>query len=287
MAEGWIKLHRKITEWEWYKSPSVRCIFIHLLLTANTKDKRYKGHVIKRGQRLTSANILAEENGMCQRTVVSVLKKLQSTGEIKKERFMNGSLITVLRFDLYQDIEFSTQGYAINAQPLAQPLAQPNAQPLAHNIRIKEYKNTRIPPPPPPAREESSEKRFYEALKGSVEMMNVMRDEYGMTPDKYWGLLASFDRECTAKGKRHASMDDYKRHFYDWTRRHIEINGKNGDKNKGKGYGNSMPGSGQEHGGDNLSPKDRAIREANRRDRIAAGLDPDAEPTAFGSDHEF
>ena len=278
MAEGWIKLHRKITEWEWYKSPSVRCIFIHLLLTANTKDKRYKGHVIKRGQSLTSANILAEENGMCQRTVVNVLKKLQSTGEIRKERFLNGSLITVLRFDLYQNIDYSTQGYAINAQP--------NAQPNAHNIRIKEYKNTRIPPPPPPAREGNSEKRFYEALKGSVEMMNVMRDEYGMTPDKYWGLLASFDRECTAKSKKHTSMDDYKRHFYDWTRRHIEINGKNEDKNKGKGYGNSKPGSGQEHG-DNLSPKDRAIREANRRDRIAAGLDPDEEPTTYGSDHEF
>ena len=120
-----------------------------------------------------------------------------------------------------------------------------------------------------------------------MEMMKVMREEYGMTRDKYWSLLDSFDRECTAKGKRHTSTDDYKRHFYDWTRRHFEINGKNEDKNKGKGYGNNKPGSGQEHEGDNLSPKDRAIREANRRDRIAAGLDPDAEPTTFGIDHEF
>ena len=271
MAEGWIKLHRKITEWEWYKSPSVRCIFIHLLLTANTKDGRYKGHVIKRGQRLTSVNILARENGLSTATVKRSLKKLEETGEIKKEHFMNGSLITVIRFGEYQDIEY---------------LTQPMTQPMTHNLRIKEYKNTRIPPPPPPAREGNSEKRFYEALKGSVEMMNVMRDEYGITPDKYWGLLASFDRECTAKSKKHTSMDDYKRHFYDWTRRHIEINGKNEDKNKGKGYGNSKPDSGQEHG-DNLSPKDRAIREANRRDRIAAGLDPDEEPTTFGSDHEF
>ena len=116
-------------------------------------------------------------------------------------------------------------------------------------------------------------------------MMNVMREEYGMTPERYWSLLASFDRECTAKGKRHTSMDDYKRHFYDWTRRHIEINGKDGDKNK-KGYGNNRSGSEQEHG-DYLSPKDRAIREANRRDLIAAGLDPDEEPTTYGSDHEF
>ncbi|MCI7654416.1 MAG: hypothetical protein MSS51_09105 [Bacteroidales bacterium] len=272
MAEGWIKLHRKITEWEWYKSPSVRCIFMHLLLTANTKDGRYKGHVIKRGQRLTSVNILARENGLSAATVKRTLKRLEETGEIKKEHFMNGSLITVIRFGEYQDIEY---------------LTQPMTQPMTHNLRIKEYKNTRIPPPPPPAREENSEKRFYEALKGSVEMMNVMRDEYGMTPDKYWGLLASFDRECTAKSKRHTSTEDYKRHFYDWTRRHIEINGKDGDKNKGKGYGNSKPGSGQEHGGDNLSPKDRAIREANRRDRIAMGLDPDPEPTAYGSDFEF
>ena len=273
MAEGWIKLHRKITEWEWYKSPSVRCIFIHLLLTANTKDKRYKGYVIKRGQVLTSANRLAQENGVGLNTAKRSLKKLEETGEIKKEHLMNGSLITIFRYEQYQDIEY---------------LGQPMGQPMGHNIRIKEYKNTRIPPPPPPAREGNSEKRFYEALKGSVEMMNVMRDEYGMTPDKYWGLLASFDRECTAKSKKHTSMDDYKRHFYDWTRRHIEINGKNEDKNKGKGkgYGNSKPGSGQEHG-DNLSPKDRAIREANRRDRIAAGLDPDEEPTTYGSDHEF
>lgn len=275
MAEGWIKLHRKITEWEWYKSPSVRCIFIHLLLTANTKDKRYKGYVIKRGQVLTSANRLAQENGVGLNTAKRSLKKLEETGEIKKEHLMNGSLITIFRYEQYQDIEY-----------LGQPMGQPTGQPMGHNIRIKEYKNTRIPPPPPPAREGNSEKRFYEALKGSVEMMNVMRDEYGMTPDKYWGLLASFDRECTAKSKKHTSMDDYKRHFYDWTRRHIEINGKNEDKNKGKGYGNSKPDSGQEHG-DNLSPKDRAIREANRRDRIAAGLDPDEEPTTFGSDHEF
>ncbi len=37
----------------------------------------------------------------------------------------------------------------------------------------------------------------------------------------------------------------------------------------------------------NLNPRDLAIREANRQDLIAMGLDPDAEPTTFGIDHEF
>ena len=43
MAEGWIKLYRKITEWEWYTVPSMAHLFIHLLFLANQKDKRWKG----------------------------------------------------------------------------------------------------------------------------------------------------------------------------------------------------------------------------------------------------
>ena len=195
MADGWIKLYRKITEWEWYKSPSVRCVFLHLLLTANTKDKRYKGRVIKRGQTLTSASKLAQENGLGLNTVKRSLKKLEDTCEIKKEHFMNGSLITVVRYEQYQDIEY---------------LGQPMGQPMGHNIRIKEYKNTRIPPPPPPAREGDQEKVFFDGLKGSTEMMKAVNEEFGVTTDKYWSLLASFGRECTAKGKKHTSLTDYK-----------------------------------------------------------------------------
>lgn len=76
-------------------------------------------------------------------------------------------------------------------------------------------------------------------MRGSVEMMNAMRGEFGVEPDAYWSLLATFDRECTAKGKRHTGINDYRAHFYDWTRRRMEINGKDGNKNKGKGHGDN------------------------------------------------
>lgn len=75
-------------------------------------------------------------------------------------------------------------------------------------------------------------------------MMKAMNEEFGVTTDKYWSLLASFDRECTAKEKKHTSLTDYKQHFYDWTRRHVEINGKEEDKNKGKGYGTNRQDNG-------------------------------------------
>lgn len=77
-------------------------------------------------------------------------------------------------------------------------------------------------------------------MRGSVEMMNAMRGEFGVEPDAYWSLLATFDRECTAKGKRHTCINDYRAHFYNWTRRRMEINGKDGNKNKGKGHGDNQ-----------------------------------------------
>ncbi len=71
-------------------------------------------------------------------------------------------------------------------------------------------------------------------------MMNAMQEAFGVTTDRYWVLLASFDRECTAKGTGHTNVEHYKRHFFDWTRRHVEINGKDGSKDKGgKATGNT------------------------------------------------
>lgn len=94
-------------------------------------------------------------------------------------------------------------------------------------------------------------------MRGSVEMMNAMRGEFGVEPDTYWSLLTTFDRECTAKGKRHTGINDYRAHFFDWTRRHMEINGKDGNKNKGKGYGDNQQRQGHDYG---LKERDREMR---------------------------
>lgn len=50
---GWIKLHRKITEWEWYSDANTFRVFMHLLLTANYEDKRWRNIDVKRGQIIT------------------------------------------------------------------------------------------------------------------------------------------------------------------------------------------------------------------------------------------
>lgn len=37
---GWIKLHRKFTDWEWYHDRKVKEVFLHLLLKANYQEKK-------------------------------------------------------------------------------------------------------------------------------------------------------------------------------------------------------------------------------------------------------
>lgn len=100
---GYIKIHRQMTEWEWYTDPYVKGMFIHLLIKANYKDLRFKGKVIKRGQLVTSIRHLAEQLDYSPNTVRRCLKVLRQTHEIKYTATRSYTLITILNFDKYQE----------------------------------------------------------------------------------------------------------------------------------------------------------------------------------------
>ena len=51
---GYIALHRKILEWEWFSDAVTFRTFIYLLLSANFEPGNYKGTIIQRGQLVTS-----------------------------------------------------------------------------------------------------------------------------------------------------------------------------------------------------------------------------------------
>ena len=40
---GYIKLHRKLLEWEWYSDTNVKIVFLHCLLMANHDDTKWRG----------------------------------------------------------------------------------------------------------------------------------------------------------------------------------------------------------------------------------------------------
>lgn len=100
---GFIMLHRKITEWEWYTNANTAHLFIYCLLRANHKTQKWQGTTIERGAFITSLSNLAAETGMTMMSVRTALNHLESTGEIKRESTNKYTKIIVNNYNEYQE----------------------------------------------------------------------------------------------------------------------------------------------------------------------------------------
>ena len=142
---GWIKLHRKMVDWEWYTDAKVFRLFIHLILTVNYEYSRYRGHLIPRGSRVFGRLKLSEETGLSEQELRTALDKLKSTSEITIKSTNKFSIVTVCNYDKYQQLDNDNQ-------PASQPSTQPTTnQPLTtskevKNIRSKERDSTGTKP---------------------------------------------------------------------------------------------------------------------------------------------
>jgi len=105
MSSGFITLHRKIIDWEWYADINTTRVFIHLLLKANHKDKKHRGTLVKRGELLTSFELLSKETGLSIRKLRTSLKNLELTNEVTREATNKGTRLTVCNYDTYQTKE--------------------------------------------------------------------------------------------------------------------------------------------------------------------------------------
>ena len=118
MKERWIKVYEKLKQWEWYGDPNMVSTLLHLLLTANWKDKKWRGILIKRGQLITSRTHLADEIGISEQQTRTCLERLQASGVITCEATNKFTIITICNYDVYQDNEHQEQ-------PATQPTTHP------------------------------------------------------------------------------------------------------------------------------------------------------------------
>lgn len=138
MCNGWIKLHRKILDWEWFTSPSTLQLFIYLLLRANKEDKKWRGILIKRGQLVTSVATISEETKLSTQQVRTSLNRLKSTNEITSKTTNRFTLVTVCKYESYQLYEEAEQ------QAKQQALQQTNNKQITNKQQqLKNNKNIR------------------------------------------------------------------------------------------------------------------------------------------------
>jgi len=137
MNNGWIKIHRKFIDWQWFGNSEAVHLFIYLTLKANHADKMWQGHDVKRGQLITSINHLSMATGISQRSVRTWLKKFANTGEIELKTTNKFTIVTVCKYECYQltDEENDKQ----NVTP-ATNKRQTNDKQLTTNKNDKNYK---------------------------------------------------------------------------------------------------------------------------------------------------
>ena len=211
----WIKLYRKIGDWEWYQDAKMVHLFVHLMLKASFMDGR---GLSDSWQLCTSLRVLSKETGLSLQNIRSCIGKLQRTGEITFRTLPTHqqSIITICNSDSYQASKRQTA-------PIA-PLPKEYK-----NIRNKESK--KINTNNARAHEEdfvdfSKENQQKKGEKESFLSLSLHDDVWLGAIKKKFALksieevkdkVENFDLDHICRGnKEHKDIVDYKSHFCDW-----------------------------------------------------------------------
>lgn len=155
MNQGWIKLHRQLLENPRFKDPDWVAVWTYLLLTATHAHREAlfdgKRVELKPGQLITGRFVIANSTGVHASKVYRILETLKTDHQIEQQAGAKSSMITVLNWALYQNIEqqseqqASSNRAAIEQQPNtlqegeegkeALPPAPQEAEVLAYGLR--------------------------------------------------------------------------------------------------------------------------------------------------------
>ena len=207
--EGWIKIYRKMLDWEWYRDANTMRLFLHLLLTANTKEGYWQGTQIKRGQVATSLSSLANELGMSVQNVRTSLAKLKLTSNLTSESTNKLTVITICKFEDYQDAQQADQ----QATQHANQQQTNNKQEDKNNIYPPSLSKERVSPLTGGATLQERQRTFYNSLLPFLNKYDkqMLRDfyDYWSEPDRSTKPKMRWEKEKTWSLERR--LDRWKR----------------------------------------------------------------------------
>ena len=131
---GWIKIHRKFLDWEWFNKSEAVHLFLFMLIKANHKSGKWQGIDIERGQFISSLGNISNATGISVQTIRTILKKLEKTNEIELKSTSQFTIVTICKYECYQDENETTNKQITNNQQT------PNKQ-LTTNKNEKKEKN--------------------------------------------------------------------------------------------------------------------------------------------------
>ena len=120
---NWIKLYRKICDWQWYQDAKMVHLFVHLMLKASIMNG---SDLSDSWQLCTSLRILSKETGLSLQNIRTCIGKLQRTGEITFRTLPTHqqSIITICKSDSYQASKRQIAPIAPQCRPDVAPIEE-------------------------------------------------------------------------------------------------------------------------------------------------------------------
>lgn len=140
--EGWIKIHRKILENPIIcKDSDYLAVWIYLLLNATHKEipALFKGKKItlQKGQLITGRKSMSNQLKISESKIYRIINDFKSEQQIEQQTSNQNSLISILNWDKYQQIEQQNEQQMNNERTT-------DEQPVNTNKNVKNDKNERI-----------------------------------------------------------------------------------------------------------------------------------------------
>lgn len=102
MADGWIKIHRSMLDWEWWDDINTRVLWLTILLSVNHEPKKWHGLEIGCGEMVTSYAQLAKKSGLSVKNVRTSIEHLKETHEVACQPTNHYTIIRVVKWADYQ-----------------------------------------------------------------------------------------------------------------------------------------------------------------------------------------
>jgi hypothetical protein len=135
-----IKIDRKILNWEWWSDLNTFRLFMYMLISANWKDGNFKGILIPRGSFVSSISKLASETCLSEREVRTAIKHLKLTGELTVKTTNKYSVFTINNYCLYQDTDMQNVSQ-VTGNRQASDMQNVSQVTTIEEIKNKEIKN--------------------------------------------------------------------------------------------------------------------------------------------------
>jgi biotin operon repressor len=134
MSEGWVKIHRRLLNWQWYTDNNTKVVYLHLLLKATHRNLIWRNLELKPGQLITSTRKIAAELEISHQSVRTCLRHLVKSGEISVKPNKHYSLITINTWDKYQKIPDTEEMELMEEEEKLRPNYYPDLIPYESDL---------------------------------------------------------------------------------------------------------------------------------------------------------